>query len=128
MDELILSLLKNHSECIGDGIDENIIIKVEEKLDIKIPNEYRLFLLNIGYAEIYGDVIYYVDEEEGIVELIDYQNQNNQYLEQGFLEFFSNDIDGWFYINIDNGKVYLREIDNLFANSFNDFIVKMLSS
>ncbi len=127
MDELILSLLKNHSEYIGDGIDENIIIKVEEKLDIKIPNEYRLFLLNIGYAEIYGDVIYYVDEEEGIVELIDYQNQNNQYLEQGFLEFFSNDIDGWFYINIDNGKVYLREIDNLFANSFNDFIVKMLS-
>ncbi|MEM8527574.1 MAG: SMI1/KNR4 family protein [Bacteroidota bacterium] len=124
-----LGLLKIHSiDNLGTGTSEDELLKLEEKLNIVIPNEYRIFLKEIGYAEIYGDEIYSVYGSEDIPYLgIYYQNKENKDIEKGLLKFFSNDLDGQFYINLKNGEIFLNSIENLFAKSFNEFLTKMLN-
>ncbi|APU69558.1 SMI1/KNR4 family protein [Christiangramia flava] len=122
--------IKEHSkENLGSGTDETKIAKLESALKIKIPEEYRIFLEEIGYAEIYGDQIYsiYNIPDEIPCHGLHWLNKKNEYLSDGFIRFFSNDIDGRFYIHEQSGKVYLNSKDNLFAKSFFDFINKMLS-
>lgn len=126
----VLELLKKHSENnIGEGTSESKIERLEEKLNIQLPKEYRNFLKEIGYAEIFGDEIYSINENEDVpCGGIYYQNKNNEDLNKGYLEFFSNDIDGVFYMNIYSGEISLNSIENKFANSFNQFVLRMLNS
>jgi hypothetical protein len=124
-----LDLIKIHSaENLGEGTPEEKIVKLEEKLKVQIPTEYRNFLKKIGYAEIFGDEIYSIYGSGNIPCLgIYYQNKNNRELEKGFLEFFSNDLDGVFYLNLKNGEVSCNSTENLFSKSFNKFIIKLLN-
>lgn len=124
-----LEILKNHSiDNIGEGTTEDKIVELEEKLNIQIPIEYRKFLREIGYAEIFGDEIYSIYDLDDTPCLgIYFQNRNSKELENGFLKFFSNDIDGEFYINLNNGEVYLNSIENSFAKSFNEFLITLIS-
>ena len=129
-----LELLKIHSiDNLGTGTSEDEFLKLEEKLNVVIPNEYRIFLKEIGYAEIYGDEIYgdeiysvYGSEDIPCLGIY-YQNKEKKDIEKGLLKFFSNDLDGQFYIDLKNGEIFLNSIENLFAKSFNEFLTKMLN-
>lgn len=52
----------NFSEY-GDGVKEESIEKVENTLGFKLPETYKWFLKNYYGGEIYGEEVYYIDEE-----------------------------------------------------------------
>ncbi|TBN06577.1 hypothetical protein EYD45_01445 [Hyunsoonleella flava] len=100
--------LKQHSaDNLGQGTDENLILQLEAVLDIKIPDQFRVYLLEVGYAEIFGDEIYSIYEVPDLIPCngLHWMNKDNPHISRGFLEFFSNDIDGTFYINCSTGQV-----------------------
>ena len=123
-----LELLKAHTgENISDGEPESSIADAEAKLGIKFPSSYRLFLEKLGYAEIHGDEIYSIYEDDdasclGIVQ----QNMASSLLTQGFLAVLSTDIDGTFYLNLNDGSAYLNGPDSRIADSFEELIYKLL--
>src|SRR5690606_14537246 len=103
---------------------------LESSLGIKLPEQYREYLLEIGYAEIFGDEIasiYSVPDELPCGGL-HWINQSNELLSKGLIRFFSNDIEGIFYIDQQTGKVYLNSQDLLYSNSFVEFCNKLLDS
>jgi hypothetical protein len=124
----VVELLKEHSiDNLGTGNSEDRIVQLEEILGIQIPTEYRDFLKEVGYAEIFGDEIYSIYDDYDTPCLGIYQqNKNNKELKNGYLEFFSNDIDGTFYIKLETGEIRLNSTDNLFAKSFNEFLQKII--
>ena len=127
----IQELIRNHSsDNLGEGTPEEKIRNVEQKLGIQIPNQYRIFLKTIGYTEIFGDEIYSIYDEEGDNPNLGiyYQNKKSEELEKGFLKFFSNDIDGIFFISLESEEVILNYSNNVFAKSFNEFIFKLINS
>ena len=124
-----LELVKIHSaDNLGSGTSEEEILELERILEIQIPVEYRRFLKEIGYAEIYGDEIYSIYDLNNIANSgIYHQNKDSKEVEKGYLEFFSNDLDGQFYISLINGEIFLNSTENSFAKSFNEFLIKMLN-
>ena len=54
----IIELLKNHSEELGHGIDMVRVKDLEARLDIKLPRDFREYLLKLNYAELFSDPIY----------------------------------------------------------------------
>lgn len=120
-----LNLLKEHSsDNLGIGVSEEQINQLEESLGIQLPQEYKNFLVEIGYAEIYGDEIYSIYEIPDTLACkgIHWTNAHNELLSDGFIEFFSNDIDGTFYIESNTGKVFLNDKDSEYAKSFYEFL------
>ncbi len=123
-------LLKEHSkDYLGEGTSKEEIQKFEELLNIKLPQEFYKYLLEIGYAEIYGDEIYSIYEIPDNIACkgLHWMNHNNQLLKEGFLEFFSNDIDGTFYLELNSGKVYRNSNNELFSNSFSEFTNSLIN-
>lgn len=121
--------IKEHSaDNLGSGTDPAQIEKLEEAWSIQLPEDFKQFLLAVGYAEIYGDEIYSIYEVPDEIPCLGlhWMNRNNEKLRRGFIQFFSNDIDGTFYIHNATGKVYLNHVDFEFANSFSEFIDKLL--
>jgi hypothetical protein len=124
-----LEKIRIHSEeNIGEGTAESEIVKLESALGIKIPDEFRIYLKEIGYAEIHGDEIYSIYEvpDEIACNGLHWMNKDNELLQEGLIEFFSNDIDGTFYIHNDSGKVYLN--GDVFADTFSEFIGKTIGT
>lgn len=125
-----LDLLREHSaDNLGEGESEEAIARAEAKLGIRFPDSYRRFLREVGYAEVYGDEIYstYDDVPDdmpclGIVQ----QNIKSPLLSKGFLAFLTTDIDGEFFIRIEDGTIYLRDVSNKVADSFEELIEKLL--
>ncbi len=125
-----LAQIKEHSEDnIGSGTEESKIQNLESALKIRLPKEFRDFIFEIGYAEIFGDEIYSIYEVPDDIPCkgLHWMNKDNELLSDGFLEFFSNDIDGVFYLKLDSGNVFLNTTDFLFADSFKAFINKLLN-
>ncbi len=126
-----LDKIRIHSEeNLGEGTAESEIIKLESALGIKLPDEYRLYLKEIGYAEIHGDEIYSIYEvpDEIACNGLHWMNKDNELLQEGLIEFFSNDIDGTFYIHKDSGKVFLNSNEIIYAESFSEFINRMVNA
>ena len=121
----LTELLEGHSNELGEGISLNVINDLEVKLNIKLPAEFKEFLLKFNYAEIYSDPIYCIDPV--IVEIDIYtQNQHKEHFRNGFLELFANDIDGTIYIRPDTGAVYNATFEEPIANSFTKFVETLL--
>ena len=121
--------LKAHSvDNLGSGTEESLILQLEKSWGLNLPKEFRMFLKEIGYAEIYGDEIYSIYEvpDELACNGLHWMNKDNEELKKGFIEFYSNDIDGSFYIHNETGKIYLNSTTNEFANSFVKFIDNLL--
>tara|TARA_R110000868_G_scaffold81480_3_gene230631 strand:+ start:344 stop:730 length:387 start_codon:yes stop_codon:yes gene_type:complete len=121
--------LKKHSEDnLGTGTDPAKIEKLENVWEISLPQEFKKYLLEIGYAEIYGDEIYSIYEIPDLIACngLHWMNQKNDKLKNGFIRFFSSDIDGLFYINNVTGKIYLNSTENEFSDSFIGFVNKIL--
>lgn len=126
-----LERIKEHSEDnIGSGTKESVIKALESSLKISLPKEYRNYLLEIGYAEIFGDEIYSIYEvpDEIPCKGLSWMNKENEFLLDGYLKFFSNDIDGAFYLKLDSGEVFLNSKEKFFADSFKTFINKLLDN
>lgn len=103
--------LKKHAEDnLGSGTEESLIKALESDLNINLPKEYRDFLLEIGYAEIFGDEIYSIYDvpDEIPCKGLSWMNKKNEFLSDGYLEFFSNDLDGVFYLKLNSGEVFLN--------------------
>ncbi|GAL01961.1 hypothetical protein JCM19275_3718 [Nonlabens ulvanivorans] len=47
-------------------------------------------------------------------------------MKSGYIQFFSNDIDGVFYIKAFSGKVFLNSIESEYAESFEGFVNRLL--
>ncbi len=125
----VLNKLKEHSQDnIGEGTEESVIAKLESALAIKLPQEFRQYLKEIGYAEIHGDEIYSVYEvpDEIACKGLHWMNKDNELLKEGLIEFFSNDIEGTFYIHKDSGMVFLNGNEDIYAESFSEFVNKMV--
>lgn len=122
-------LIEHSSDNLGNGTEEALVEKLEKALEIKLPSLYRQFILEIGYAEIFGDEVYsiYAVPDELPCNGLHFMNVQNEELKNGFIEFFSNDIDGVFYIHSTTGKVYLNATDNEIAKSFVEFYNKILN-
>lgn len=121
--------LKKHSkENLANGTDLSKIEKLEKIWGINLPQEFRKFLLDIGYAEIFGEEIYSIYEIPDQIPCngLFWMNKDNYELKNGFIRFFSNDIDSLFYINNITGKVYLNSTEYEFSNSFIGFVNKIL--
>jgi len=127
----VLNKLKEHSQDnIGDGTEESTIAKLVSALTIKLPEEFRQYLKEIGYAEIHGDEIYsfYEVPDEIACNGLHWINKDNEHFQEGLIEFFSNDIDGTFYIHKDSGKVFLNSNGDIYAESFSEFINRMVNA
>jgi len=122
--------IKEHSEeTLGDGTDIREIEKLESLWGQSIPNEYRAFLIEVGYAEIFGDEIYSIYEvpDQTACLGLHWMNKDNENLKNGFIEFFSNDTDGTFYISATSGKVYINGTELEYADSFSSFLERILA-
>lgn len=125
----VLTQLKEHSrDTLGSGTEESKIQSLELDLNIKLPAEFRNYLLEIGYAEISGDEIYSIYEvpDKFPYQGLHWNNIDNPMLSHGYLEFFSNDTDGVFYLNLTSGEIFINDIDSWFADSFSSFIKRLL--
>lgn len=121
--------LKDHSnENIGVGIAVSLIESLESNLNIRFPDEFRQYLLEIGYAEIFGDEIYSIYDvpDEIPCKGLSWMNKKNEFLSDGYLEFFSNDLDGVYYLKLNSGEVFLNSKEIFFADSFSAFLNKLV--
>ena len=78
----VFEKLKKHSEDnLGEAYSNEAVLKAETKLGITFPESYRKFLLEVGYAEIFGDEIYSIyDIADGVDCLgIVQQNKNKKH-------------------------------------------------
>lgn len=119
-------LISHSGEEIGSGIEEVRIRDFELKLNIQVPDEFRAYLKELNYAELYSDPIYGIDSDLSYLDLY-IQNHGKEHLRYGFLEIFNNDIDGTIFLRLDNGKIYNGAFQAPIAESFTDFIQKILS-
>jgi len=119
--------IKGHSENIGTGISNIKIKDLEARLNLKLPNDFKEYLLTYNYAELYGDPIYGIYHKDESLELDIYtNNKDKEHFKYGFLEIFSNDIDGAVYLRPDTGAIY--SFFNIpMANSFSEFIELLLN-
>ena len=122
----LVELLKSHSDELGDGISSKSISDFEARLSIKLPEDFKSYLNELNYAEVFGDPIYGLNSEDDMIDLYA-QNKNKEHFRYGFIEVFCNDIDGTIYIRPDTGAVYNAAFGQPIAKTFTDFIEVLLS-
>jgi hypothetical protein len=117
----LVESLKEHSEELGNGVDKKLVSDLEARLDITLPEDFKEYLYELNYAEIFGDPIYGINPDEEMLDIYS-QNKSKEHFLYGFLEIFANDIDGTIYIRPDTGAVYNASFGKPLANSFTDFV------
>ncbi len=122
----LVELLQEHSEEIGEGKSVQAIKALEAKLDISFPNDFKEYLVELNYSEIFGDPIYGINSVETEFDIYA-QNKHEEHFKYGFLLVFSNDIDGTIFIRPDNGAVYNASFVKPIASSFTEFVKKVLA-
>ena len=120
----IIEILTNHSEELGEGVDAVRVKNLEARLDIKLPRDFREYLLKLNYAEIFDDPVYGIHGKDKMLDLYS-QNKYKDHFNYGFLEIFANDIDGTVYLRPDTGAIYLGFSEPA-AKSFTDYVEKVL--
>jgi hypothetical protein len=123
----LVELLKQHNDELGQGVSKGVVAALEAKLDVKIPNDFKEYLIKYNYAELYGDPIYGANSQLTGLDL--YQNNKHQeHLKYGFLEVFSNSIDGSIYIRPDSGAVYTAGYQQPIALNFTEYVRMILAN
>jgi len=121
----LVEKLKEHSEGLGNGVDKKLVSDLEARLDITIPEDFKEYLYELNYAEIFGDPIYGINPDDEMIDIYS-QNKSKDHFRHGFLEIFANDIDGVIYIRPDTGAVYNASFAKPLANSFSEFVEILL--
>ena len=117
----LVDMLKEHSEKLGSGVNKKLISDLEARLDITIPEDFKEYLCELNYAEIFSDPIYGINPDNKMLDIYS-QNKSKDHFRYGFLEIFANDIDGTIYIRPDTGAVYNASFGEPLAKSFTEFV------
>lgn len=118
----MIELLKLHCpDNIGNGISKNRIRDLELRLNISLPSDFKLYLEKLNYAELFGDPIYGINDDNKMIDLYT-QNKNKDHFKYGFLEFFTNDLDGTMFLRPDTGAVYNAAFMKPVSSSFSEFV------
>lgn len=121
-----IETLKLHSSGnLGEGVAQAQIKDLEARLDIRLPDEFREYLRVLNYAELFNDPIYGINKEQREIDLYT-QNKNKDHFNYGFLEIFTNDIDGTIFLRPDTGAVYNAFFTKPIAISFGSFVELIL--
>ncbi len=121
----VIEILTNHSEEHGEGIDAVRVKDLEARLDIKLPNDFREYLLKLNYAEIFNDPIYGIHGKDKMLDLYT-QNKYKEHFNHGFLAIFNNDLDGTVFLRPDTGAIYLGFSEPA-EKSFTDYVHRALN-
>ncbi|WMS86584.1 SMI1/KNR4 family protein [Pleionea litopenaei] len=122
----LIELLKDHSKELGHGVAPKKVSDLEEKLNIKLRKDFTAYLIELNYAEIFDDPVYGINPDIEQLDIYE-QNRDKEHFHYGFLEIFSNDIDGTIYIRPDTGNVYNASFTQPIAKSFTEFVAKVIS-
>lgn len=123
----LVKMLKEHSSELGNGIGKKQISDLELKLGITIPLDFKEYLLELNYAELYGDPIFGIHREKGFSNLDLYSaNKFQEHFRYGFLVVFACDLDGAVFIRPDTGAVYTTDLTTPIAPSFTKYVEHVL--
>ncbi|PWW17441.1 SUKH superfamily protein [Cytobacillus oceanisediminis] len=140
----IIEANQGEADFIGE-IDEYTIIDAENKLNVKFPKSYRLFLKKYGLGDIFGEEIYGLGTDEtGIPNMIwiTKELRKTENLPNSLICFYFAD-DGKYFC-LDCSKVHSKNDDNapvvsyisglpikeqpfeMIAENFGDFLSELL--
>jgi len=128
VEKLIDGLIKKYDDGKGfaHGISEDKIKRIEELLDVKLPEQYKWFLRKYGEGGFMGiEIMGYVSED-----FISVVSETKSYRELFNLDkdyIIIEDIDEYYYcISCKSGKVFTGDMrtgpDTLKAETFLDFL------
>lgn len=122
-----MDLLISHAkESLGTGVSKSLVKDLEARLNIKLPQDYKNYLIQYNYAELYGDPIYGIHKDLPSIDLYA-RNQRTEHFKHGFLHIFTSDIDGGIYLRPDSGAIYRGFLAPV-ASSFSAFIEQIVSN
>jgi len=111
---------------LGKRVSKSQIRDLEVRLDIEIPKEFKQYLLQFNYAELYRAPIFGIQKDNLEINLYS-RDLRTDHFKHGFLQIFSSDIDGAIYLRPDAGAVY-RGFSKPVAKGFNAFIDIVLNN
>ncbi len=118
--------LRQHSQETGSGLQPARIRDFELRLGVHLPAEYRQFLVELNYAELFSDPIYGLHNDMETIDLYA-TNRHEEHFRFGFLQFFASDIDGAVFMRPDSGLIYLGDFKSPVAGGFGEFVCRVLS-
>jgi hypothetical protein len=121
----LIEILKAHSSKVGQGQSIKKVHDLEARLNIDLPQDFTDYLIGLNYAEIFDDPIYGINPEIKRLDIYE-KNKHKEHFKFGFLEVFSNDIDGTVYIRPDTGNVYNASFSMPIAKSFTEFVASVI--
>jgi len=114
----------------GLGVSDDMIRKAEEKLEFTFPKEYKLWLKNYGWGEIYGEDIFGLYNEEfnsyPNVVFTNLKMRQENFISGNELAVQMNDFAEIYFFEKDKEQVFIKfgDVKELYADSFFHFIVK----
>jgi hypothetical protein len=123
----LIELLEEHSDEFGEGVSRGVVSALEAKLDIKLPEDFREYLIKFNYAEIYGDPIFGINHQMTHIDIYT-QNKHEDHFYYGFVAIFTNDIDGTIFIRPDSGAIYNASYSVPLAKNFTEFVRMILAN
>ena len=128
-----LKILVENSPNIefGFGVSDDIIKKAEEKLEFTFPKEYKLWLKNYGWGEIYGEDIFglYNTDFNSYPNVVftNLKMKQENFISENELAIQMNDLAEIYFFEKDNNEqvfVKFGNLKELYADSFFDFLIK----
>ena len=116
----------------GLGVSDDMIRKAEEKLEFTFPKEYKLWLKNYGWGEIYGEDIFGLYNEEfdsyPNVVFTNLKMWQENFISRNELAVQMNDFTEIYFFEKDKEQVFIKfgDVKELYADSFFHFIVKKI--
>lgn len=114
----------------GLGISDDMIRKAEEKLEFTFPKEYKLWLKNYDWGEIYGEDIFGLHNEEfnsyPNVVFTNLKMWQENFISGNELAVQMNDFTEIYFFEKNKEQVFIKfgDVKELYADSFFHFIVK----
>lgn len=121
----LIEALRQHSRETGQGVSKERIREVEQRLGVRLPEDYCEFLRVLNYAELFSDPIYGIQPAMVSADLYS-RNAHEEHLRYGFIEFFSSDMDGAVFLRPDSGRIYLGDYKSPVADGFGEFVSQVL--
>ena len=111
--EEIKNLIDNSPNIeFGSGVSDDMIRKAEEKLEFTFPKEYKLWLKNYGWGEIYGEDIFGLYNEEfnsyPNVVFTNLKMRQENFVSGNELAVQMNDFTEIYFFEKDNKKVFIN--------------------
>ena len=128
-----LKILVENSPNIefGFGVSDDIIKKAEEKLEFTFPKEYKLWLKNYGWGEIYDEDIFglYNTDFNSYPNVVftNLKMKQENFISENELAIQMNDLAEIYFFEKDNNEqvfVKFGNLKELYADSFFDFLIK----